>query len=131
MGSIYIIRDISLAERYHRYKAASCDSLGLVNNIRVYQKSLKQDIHRDGITLAYYSDLKQSSEGDYPPKPQTEQKLSVFQKMKQMTKDYWHVLVPVHVVTSIGWVAIFYTAVRKYVQKLLTSYRRLSLAINC
>jgi len=102
----------ALPERYHRYKAASCNSLGLVNNIFVHQKSLKQDINKNGITLAYYSDLKQSSEGHCPSKPQTEQKLSVFQKMKQMTKDYWHVLVPVHVITSIGWVAIFYTAVR-------------------
>ncbi|KYN09210.1 Angiotensin-converting enzyme [Trachymyrmex cornetzi] len=98
-------------ERYHRYKAASYNSLGLVNNIFVYQKSLKQEINKNGITLAYYSDFKQSSDGDCQ-KPQTEQKLTVFQKMKQMTKDYWHVLIPVHVITSIGWVAIFYTAVR-------------------
>ncbi|XP_071634480.1 uncharacterized protein C18orf19 homolog A-like isoform X1 [Temnothorax longispinosus] len=98
-------------ERYRRYKAASCNSLGLANNILVYQKSLKQDISKNGIILAYYSDLKPSSEGDCQ-KPQTEQKLSVFQKMKQMTKDYWHVLLPVHLITSIGWAAIFYTAVR-------------------
>ncbi|XP_039310770.1 uncharacterized protein C18orf19 homolog A isoform X2 [Solenopsis invicta] len=90
---------------------ASCNSLGLVNNILVYQKSLKQDINKNGVTLAYYSDLKQSSDDDCQ-KSQTEQKLTVFQKMKQMTKDYWHVLIPVHVITSIGWVALFYTAVR-------------------
>jgi len=113
MNSICIIRFISLTERYHRYRAASYKSLGLVNNI-FDQKSLKQDINKNGITVAYYSDLKQSSNGNCQ-KPQTEQKLSVFQKMKQMTKDYWHVLIPVHVITSIGWVAIFYTAVRKYV----------------
>ncbi|XP_018306986.1 angiotensin-converting enzyme [Mycetomoellerius zeteki] len=98
-------------ERYHRYKAASYNSLGLVNNILVYQKSLKREINKNGITLAYYSDLKRNSDGDCQ-KPQTEQKLTVFQKMKQMTKDYWHVLIPVHVITSIGWIAIFYTAVR-------------------
>ncbi|XP_011693492.1 PREDICTED: uncharacterized protein C18orf19 homolog A isoform X2 [Wasmannia auropunctata] len=98
-------------ERYQHYRAASYYSLGLVNNILVYQKSLRQDISRNGIRLAYYSDLKQSFDGDCQ-KPQTEQKLTVFQKMKQMTKDYWHVLIPVHVVTSVGWVAIFYIAVR-------------------
>ncbi|XP_011872129.1 PREDICTED: uncharacterized protein C18orf19 homolog A isoform X2 [Vollenhovia emeryi] len=98
-------------ERYHRYKAASCNSLGLVNNVLLHQKSLRQDISKNDIALAYYSDLKQSP-GDDCQKPQTGQKLSVFQKMKQMTKDYWHVLIPVHVITSIGWVAIFYTAVR-------------------
>ncbi|XP_011063299.1 PREDICTED: protein FAM210A isoform X2 [Acromyrmex echinatior] len=96
-------------ERYHCYKAASHNSLGLVNNIFVYQKSLKQEINKNGVTLAYYSDFKQSSDDE---KPQTEQKLTIFQKMKQMTKDYWHVLIPVHVITSIGWIAIFYTAVR-------------------
>lgn len=69
---------------------------------------------KNGITLAHYSDTKQSSEGDCQ-KSQTEQKVSVFQKMKQMTKDYWHVLIPVHIITSIGWVAIFYIAIRKYV----------------
>lgn len=88
---------------------------------------MKQDINKNGIILAYYSDLKQSSEGDCQ-KPQTEQKLSVFQKMKQMAKDYWHVLIPVHVITSIGWVAIFYTAVRKYVQLTYSCY--LNSAIN-
>jgi len=119
---------ISLVERYC-YKAASYNSLGLVNNIFVYQKSLKQEINKNGITLAYYSDLKQSSNGNYQ-KSQTEQKLTVFQKMKQMTKDYWHVLIPVHVITSIGWVAIFYTAVRKYVLMELTYHCCLSLAIN-
>ncbi|KAL0119036.1 hypothetical protein PUN28_009571 [Cardiocondyla obscurior] len=97
-------------ERYHRYKAVSCNSLGLVNNIFVHQKSLKQNINRNGITLAYYSDLKQSPYNGQ--QPQAAQKLTVFQKMKQMTKDYWHVLIPVHIITSIGWVAIFYTAVR-------------------
>ncbi|XP_028044908.1 uncharacterized protein C18orf19 homolog A isoform X2 [Monomorium pharaonis] len=95
-------------ERYHRYRAASYNSLGLVNNIFIYQKSLRQDINKNGIILAHYSDHKQGSDGQ---EPQAEQKLTVFQKMKQMTKDYWHVLIPVHVITSIGWVAIFYTAV--------------------
>lgn len=32
--------------------------------------------------------------------------------MKQMTKDYWHVLIPVHLVTSAGWVALFYAAAK-------------------
>ncbi|CAL1685746.1 unnamed protein product [Lasius platythorax] len=98
-------------ERYRRYKTASCNSLGLVNNVLAYQKSLRQDVIKNGITLAHYSDTKQSSEGDCQ-KSQTEQKVSVFQKMKQMTKDYWHVLIPVHIITSIGWVAIFYIAIR-------------------
>lgn len=124
--SVFHQKPLSLAERYHRYKAASCNSLGLVNNILVYQKSLKRDINKNGITLAYYSD-KQSPGGDCQAPPT---KLSVFQKMKQMTKDYWHVLIPVHVITSIGWVAIFYTAVRKYVQTTYQCRSRLPQLIN-
>ncbi|XP_026826891.1 angiotensin-converting enzyme-like isoform X3 [Ooceraea biroi] len=98
-------------ERYLRYRTASCSSLGLISHNLIYQRSLKQRVNKNGIILAHYSDLKQSSQSDYQ-KPQAEQKISVFQKMKQMTKDYWHVLIPVHILTSIGWAAIFYTAVR-------------------
>ncbi|XP_012256720.2 protein FAM210A [Athalia rosae] len=42
-------------------------------------------------------------------------KPNVFQKMKQMTKDYWHVLLPVHIFTSIGWMLIFYSAAKNSV----------------
>lgn len=35
-------------------------------------------------------------------------KLSLFAKFKLMYKKYWYVLIPVHVVTSIGWMASFY-----------------------
>lgn len=51
-----------------------------------------------------------------PPPPE---KQSIFQRMKQMTKDYWHILIPVHVVTSIGWISIFYTAAKKWVMDLI------------
>jgi len=101
----------SFTERCHCYRITSHNSLGLINNRFTYQRSLKQDVTKNSITLAYYS--KQSSENDC--QKQTEHKISIFQKMKQMTKDYWHILIPVHVITSIGWVAIFYAAVRKYV----------------
>lgn len=113
-NTVRSIKLVSLAERYPLYRIASRNSLGLVNHILACQRSLKESVNKNGITLAYYSDFKQKPEHDCQ-KLQVEQKISVFQKMKQMTKDYWHVLIPVHVVTSIGWVAIFYTAVRKYV----------------
>lgn len=29
-----------------------------------------------------------------------------------MTKDYWHILVPVHIVTSAGWVGLFYATIK-------------------
>jgi hypothetical protein len=45
-------------------------------------------------------------------------KVSLFQRFKQMYKDYWYVLIPVHVVTSIGWTGIFYYSVKKYINNL-------------
>ncbi|XP_043467273.1 uncharacterized protein C18orf19 homolog A [Leptopilina heterotoma] len=35
-----------------------------------------------------------------------------FQKMKQMAKDYWYILIPVHVATSIIWFSVFYIAAK-------------------
>lgn len=35
-------------------------------------------------------------------------KLGLFAKFKLMYKKYWYVLIPVHVVTSIGWLGAFY-----------------------
>ncbi|ENN77366.1 hypothetical protein HUJ04_002654 [Dendroctonus ponderosae] len=35
-------------------------------------------------------------------------KLSLFQRFKQMYRDYWYVLLPVHVVTSTAWFGGFY-----------------------
>lgn len=49
----------------------------------------------------------------YTPPPSA--KPTVFQRMKQMTKDYWHILIPVHIVTSTGWLALFYMAAKKYI----------------
>lgn len=36
------------------------------------------------------------------------EKLSLFQRFKQMYRDYWYVLVPVHLVTSAAWFGGFY-----------------------
>ena len=41
-------------------------------------------------------------------------KPSVFQQLKQMSKDYWYVLIPVHLITSAGWFGGFYFAVKRY-----------------
>lgn len=35
-------------------------------------------------------------------------KLGLFAKFKLMYKKYWYVLIPVHVVTSVGWMCGFY-----------------------
>lgn len=37
-----------------------------------------------------------------------EAKPGIFTRFKQMYRDYWYVLVPVHLVTSVGWFGGFY-----------------------
>jgi len=43
-----------------------------------------------------------------PDKEPPEKKLSLLQRFKQMYRDYWYVLVPVHLVTSAAWFGGFY-----------------------
>ena len=42
------------------------------------------------------------------------EKLSLLQRFKQMYRDYWYVLVPVHLITSLGWFAGFYYLAKRY-----------------
>ena len=37
-----------------------------------------------------------------------EVKLGLFKRFKKMWKDYWYVMIPVHLVTSAGWGGGFY-----------------------
>jgi len=39
---------------------------------------------------------------------QKEEKVGIVKKFKQMSKDYWYVLIPVHVATSVVWYGGFY-----------------------
>lgn len=39
---------------------------------------------------------------------QPEEKLSIFKRYKKMLKEYWYVLIPVHVATSLVWFGSFY-----------------------
>ncbi|XP_054711613.1 protein FAM210A-like [Uloborus diversus] len=47
------------------------------------------------------------NETDEPP-----EKLSIFQRYKKMLKEYWYVLLPVHMVTSALWFGGFYYAAK-------------------
>jgi len=47
--------------------------------------------------------------GKEPDKPQKE---GIVKKFKKMTKDYWYVLIPVHVATSIVWFGGFYMMIK-------------------
>lgn len=53
-------------------------------------------------------------------KPKLEEKQSLIQRFKQMYKDYWYVLLPVHLCTSAVWFGSFYYAVRRYVIHFVT-----------
>lgn len=100
---------MNVSERYPRYRTLSCNYVPLLNHITTYKQPFIGNINRNDITLAYYCDSKQTPKDCQQVEPE---KVSVFQKMKQLTKDYWHILIPVHLVTSLGWVAIFYVAAK-------------------
>lgn len=48
-----------------------------------------------------------------------EKKPSLLQRFKQMYKDYWYVLVPVHLVTSAFWFTSFYYLTKRYIHRFL------------
>lgn len=50
--------------------------------------------------------------------PQDPPKEGLIQKFKLMYRDYWYVLIPVHVATSIVWFGSCYYIVRRYVQNM-------------
>ncbi|CAG4944105.1 unnamed protein product [Colias eurytheme] len=55
----------------------------------------------------------QSNKDDAKPlPPEAEKKPGLIQRFKQMYRDYWYVLVPVHMATSAMWLGGFYYAVR-------------------
>lgn len=68
----------------------------------VSNESLNRNIIR-----YYCSTNKQASEA--PEKPP-----SLLQRFKQMYRDYWYVLVPVHLVTSACWFSSFYYLAKRY-----------------
>ena len=39
-------------------------------------------------------------------------KNGIIKKFKKMWKDYWYVVIPVHVVTSVGWYGGFYLLIK-------------------
>lgn len=115
---IMVVRWIS--ERYPRYENLSRNYVPFINHVTSHELPFRYNVQRSSAPMARYSDLKHTTK-ECCAKSEPPKKLSVFAKMKQMTKDYWHVLVPVHIVTSLGWVAIFYATIKKYADGLLHS----------
>lgn len=43
-----------------------------------------------------------------PPELEQPKKQGIVARFKELTRKYWYVLVPVHIITSAGWLAGFY-----------------------
>nr|CAH7712210.1 unnamed protein product [Callosobruchus chinensis] len=65
----------------------------------------------NSIYIKYYSTQPDDKQKCGVPAEETE-KLTLFQKFKKMYRDYWYVLVPVHLVTSAFWFGGFYYAAK-------------------
>lgn len=100
------------------YQSTNCKIL-----INQYAKIHVSGIFSCNLTTIQYSTSSKSDSSAKSTLPNKdcyqqplEKKSSIFQRMKQMTKDYWHILIPVHIVTSLGWASVFYIAAKKYVR---------------
>ncbi|KAH0548752.1 hypothetical protein KQX54_002101 [Cotesia glomerata] len=86
-------------------------SLNLLTNINpvIYNRQLLQKFSNASV-----EDKKKDEQVDTSNEGPLEKfkKLNVFQKMKQLFKDYWYIMAPVHIATSTVWVVIFYAAAK-------------------
>lgn len=98
-------------ENNARYKSALRSYFLFSHDHFLPQRTLKTNVNNYGIALAYSKDSQKQSKKDCDVLLPSE-KLSLFQKMKQLTKDYWHILIPVHLVTSMCWVTVFYMLIK-------------------
>lgn len=57
------------------------------------------------------------------------EKLSIFQRFKRMYKEYWYVLLPVHLVTSSVWFALFYYASKRSIFYFLFCWWTISILV--
>lgn len=62
------------------------------------------------ISVPYRTFCTQPDSNKQPPE---EKKLSLFKRFKQMARDYWYVLIPVHCATSVVWFGGFYYSLRR------------------
>ncbi|KAJ9586936.1 hypothetical protein L9F63_019480 [Diploptera punctata] len=67
-----------------------------------------QGVIRNSSSVFVVQSCSSSTDPNKLPDESPPEKLSLFQKFKQMYRDYWYVLVPVHLITSLGWFGGFY-----------------------
>lgn len=79
----------------------------LTTYICANRKFVDNECHKFESRICKYSTDSSKEENNSSQVGQTR-----FQKMKQMAKDYWYILIPVHVATSIIWFSVFYIAAK-------------------
>jgi len=84
--------NLSSMTKFSRKKEQNC---AIVSSNQIYAHLLTREFSK--------------SSTFFTERPNEEDKVSIFQKFKKMSKDYWYVLIPVHVATSIVWFGGFYT----------------------
>lgn len=99
-----------------------CCSASVLTNCSVLK--ITRPSYLSGGYLNFYNGLREfhndricrHTSGDCPKNcrdsPEDKKKKTLFQNFKQMYRDYWYVLVPVHVVTSVAWFGGFYYLVK-------------------
>ncbi|XP_044005596.1 protein FAM210A [Aphidius gifuensis] len=71
------------------------------NFCSLFEKSLVHDLSDRRIIVSHYSTESDNDKSKVCNTTQPKKKISIFQKMKQLYRDYWKILIPVHIVTSV------------------------------
>lgn len=127
-SNLNIATPISYYHNFHRNDETIKTRTGLIPSLNYL--NLHKSIHSRSALCLKYSNLleqkvsenaKKISTGD-DEKPKADnmldaleqgKALGLFARFKKMAKDYWYVLIPVHVATSCCWLgAFYYTSVR-------------------
>lgn len=64
------------------------------------------------VSRTFYTSVQRYKDDDVKPQVDEKAKQSTVAKFKQMFRDYWYVLVPVHLATSAIWFGSFYVLVK-------------------
>lgn len=114
LSSVRCSRSIAVQCKLEEFQLTKYINLRTFTTIRAERHLREWKNGLSCLSCNYYSqqaDKKKSDESDFVKKYEEkwpEPKLTIYQRLKVMFKDYWYVTMPVHVVTSIFWFAGFY-----------------------
>lgn len=79
-----------------------------------YQNRYYHKCDKEQVNLCFNPSRQCSTQQGASDKPQeSEGKKGLLKRLKEMYKDYWYVVLPVHMATSCVWFGCFYYAVRR------------------